>query len=134
MVHVVASMSRGISFTGCCCSVESQWNEVGSFTPQGHLLHYEGHSPTFNLAPRPGCCTPSPNGTTVGHGKGSGGAAAFAGMNGASTMREVDLETGQTLRHRALAHADFAEGVTRLGGRCGGVPYDHSCRVIAAIK
>ncbi len=41
------------------------------------------------------------------------------GMNGVSSVREVDLETGDVLRQKVLAHDDFAEGVTRLNGRSG---------------
>ena len=36
-----------------------------------------------------------------------------------SSVREVDLETGDVLRQKVLAHEDFAEGVTRLNGRSG---------------
>ncbi len=43
--------------------------------------------------------------------------ALVAGMNGVSSVREVDLETGDVLRQKTLAHEDFAEGVTRLNGR-----------------
>lgn len=39
-------------------------------------------------------------------------------MTGASTVREVDLQTGETLREHQLAHSDFAEGITQLGDRC----------------
>ena len=34
-----------------------------------------------------------------------------------SSVREVDLETGDVLRQKTLAHENFAEGVTRLNGR-----------------
>ena len=34
-----------------------------------------------------------------------------------SSVREVDLETGDVLRQKVLATEDFAEGVTRLNGR-----------------
>lgn len=39
------------------------------------------------------------------------------GLRGQSTLREVDLETGQVLRSKALPERDFGEGVTRLGDR-----------------
>jgi glutamine cyclotransferase len=39
-------------------------------------------------------------------------------MNGESSVREVDLETGIVRRKKMLAHADFAEGITRFGDRC----------------
>ena len=41
----------------------------------------------------------------------------FAGMNGESSLREVSLATGEVRRKKMLEHADFAEGVTKFGGR-----------------
>lgn len=40
-------------------------------------------------------------------------------MNGESSVREVDLETGAVRRKKMLANSDFAEGITRLGDKCG---------------
>ena len=34
-------------------------------------------------------------------------------------MREVDLATGTVLRQKMNAHADFGEGLVKVGGRCG---------------
>jgi Glutamine cyclotransferase len=42
-----------------------------------------------------------------------------AGMNGESSVREVDLETGVIRRKKMLQHADFAEGITRFGDKYG---------------
>ena len=42
-----------------------------------------------------------------------------AGMNGESSVREVDLETGAVRRKKMLQHADFAEGITRFGDKYG---------------
>jgi glutaminyl-peptide cyclotransferase len=39
------------------------------------------------------------------------------GLNGQSSLREVDLETGRVLKRVALARDYFAEGVAVLGGR-----------------
>ena len=41
----------------------------------------------------------------------------IAGMNGESSVREVDLETGAVRRKKMLQHADFAEGITRFGDK-----------------
>ena len=41
----------------------------------------------------------------------------IAGMNGESSVREVDLETGAVRRKEMLQHADFAEGITRFGDK-----------------
>jgi glutamine cyclotransferase len=46
----------------------------------------------------------------------------MAGMNGESSVREVDLETGVVRRKKMLQHADFAEGVTRFGDKCAWAP------------
>ena len=45
--------------------------------------------------------------------------AVPAGMYGQSSVREVDLATGTVLRQKAIAHSDFAEGLVKVGGRCG---------------
>jgi len=37
------------------------------------------------------------------------------GLNGQSTVREVDILTGNVLRSRSLPKTDFGEGITRLG-------------------
>ena len=42
-----------------------------------------------------------------------------AGMYGQSSVREVDLATGAVLRQKANAHSDFAEGLVKVGARCG---------------
>ncbi|MGH7956224.1 MAG: glutaminyl-peptide cyclotransferase, partial [Opitutaceae bacterium] len=39
------------------------------------------------------------------------------GLNGQSTLREVELETGRVLKKMALAPVYFAEGVTVIGSR-----------------
>lgn len=39
------------------------------------------------------------------------------GLNRKSTVREVDIETGEVVRSKQLAAEDFGEGVTRLGNR-----------------
>ena len=39
------------------------------------------------------------------------------GLNGRSSVREVELETGRVLRRRPLAPEHFGEGLTELGGR-----------------
>lgn len=49
------------------------------------------------------------------------------GLNGRSTVREVDLATGKVLRSRALPKADFGEGVTRHGDRRAALPRAPPC-------
>ncbi|KAK9826436.1 hypothetical protein WJX81_005557 [Elliptochloris bilobata] len=39
------------------------------------------------------------------------------GMYGQSSVREVELATGAVLREKALAHADFGEGLVKVDGR-----------------
>ena len=39
-------------------------------------------------------------------------------MHGRSSVREVDLETGEVLRLKALPEVDFGEGIAKFGGRC----------------
>ncbi|GAB4818412.1 hypothetical protein N2152v2_005458 [Parachlorella kessleri] len=39
------------------------------------------------------------------------------GLNGRSSVREVELETGRVLRSARLPQRDFGEGITRLGDR-----------------
>ncbi len=43
--------------------------------------------------------------------------ALWAGLNGRSSVREVELETGRVLRSARLPQRDFGEGITRLGDR-----------------
>lgn len=51
---------------------------------------------------------------------------APAGMNGQSTVREVDLETGKVLRKKHLSRADFGEGLTKFKDRWAASPTCHS--------
>lgn len=39
------------------------------------------------------------------------------GLNGRSSVREVDLETGEVLKKVNLMQSDFGEGITRLGNK-----------------
>ena len=41
-----------------------------------------------------------------------------AGMYGQSTVRQVELATGNVLRSKALGPQDFGEGITRFGDKC----------------
>ena len=41
-----------------------------------------------------------------------------AGMRGQSSVRQVDLETGEVLRKAMLPHVDFGEGLASYGDRC----------------
>ena len=43
-------------------------------------------------------------------------------MNGASSVREVEIATGRVLRSRRLPQRDFGEGLTRHGDRAEGCP------------
>ena len=44
------------------------------------------------------------------------------GLNGRSSVREVDLASGRVLRSKSLPQQDFGEGLTRLGDRCAPPP------------
>jgi len=39
------------------------------------------------------------------------------GLNGRSSVREVEVSTGKVLRRKDLDHNDFGEGITKLGNR-----------------
>jgi glutamine cyclotransferase len=45
------------------------------------------------------------------------GVSSSTGLNGQSTLREVELETGRVLKQVALAPAFFAEGVAVMGAQ-----------------
>lgn len=39
-------------------------------------------------------------------------------MYGQSTVRQVELDTGNVLRSKALDPSDFGEGIARFGDKC----------------
>ena len=56
----------------------------------------------------------------------------FAGLYGQSTVREVDVVSGNVLRQQALPASDFGEGLVKFGSRYLCITDKVTCIIAAA--